>query len=281
MRSSTHSSPSLSDLFSQIGALLLRSWSAVLLSALCFALFSAVLSTVPDRWMQAREDKLAASMNLRWDELRARVEADMQELLAVPTEVIVKEMQSMSMFPAPDASSHISLVYFMNVGPYIFVGILIGLSILFLSVSYYFLLFASSTPSSLHALRRMPVFIVRFLTLTLMQMAASLIWVPFVGIGLAAYMLPRFAFAPARLAIGKVHSFTAMKESWMLTRGRWLRILVRLILLCLVGFMLLWLCSIPVSAAVLFQPKLGALLWMISLTLFTAYMAAGMTVLAR
>jgi hypothetical protein len=281
MRSHLHTQSSISDLLSGTAALLFGSWQVVLISTLCFALCAAVLKTLPDRRMQQREDTLALSLNLRWDELRSRVEDDMQQLLVASPEEIVREMESLTLFPAVDASPHISLVYFLNIVPYILVMVAIVLSMFFISTSYYFLFFSPVASTPLRALSRLPVFIARLLTLSLLVMASSLVWVPFIGVGLAAYMLPRLSLSPAYLATGNKHSLSALKESWILTRGRWLRMIVRLIVLILVGLVFLWMCSIPVSIAALFLPRLAALLWLAVLALLSAYIAAGMTVLAR
>lgn len=256
-------------------------WKVLLVSSFSFALIAGVAGTFPEQAMQQQEDELAQSMGISWEALRENVQKDLESLAIGPAESIIAEMEALPLWAPASASEHISLVYFLNVGPYVLMMTGILLLTLFLSSAYYFTFFGIPGTLPVQALLRLPVTAVSFLTLLVLVIIFSGLWIPFAGILIALYTLPRLARSPAIIVHDRVNAFTAVRRSFGGTRKQWAHMTVRLLALGLLAIPILWALSIPVSIAALFVPKLGSLLWATALALLTAYMAAGMTILAR
>lgn len=276
-----HSFLPLSYFFGAVWTFVFARFRTVLVACLVFSLLGGVLSTIPERGIDRREDQLSSALGITWQKLREDVQQDLQILSTLSTEELIVKMESLPLFADASASEHIGLVYAVNVIPYVLVIIGIFLLLALVAGTYFLLLFSAPNQTAYGAASRLPLAVIEMLVLWFWVSIRSLVWLPLVGPFVALYTLPRLSLSPALLLSEKRGALAAAKESWKRTKKQWIPAALRLFLLLLFCIPLLWILAVPVSVASLFSLKLASLLWMAVLIFLTAYLAAGLTVLTR
>jgi len=272
--------PSVSILIRSTFSLLALQARPVVIGLVCFAVLGSVIFTIPERKIERIEDTLSTELGITWQKLRQNVEADYRTLSALTPEQLAYEIDHLQVGASAKDSKHISLIYTINIVPYLLLMVLIMSVLLSIVITYVLLLFTGPR-SGYEAAVLLPFAFGRMVLLSLWVSIRSLTWIPFFGLLLGLYTIPRLILSPVFLLRGNVSAFTATRESWAKTKGMWLPVLFRLLLLCLLCLVLLWLLTIPVGIAALFSLKLASLLWMMVLFFLASVFAAGVTVMTR
>jgi hypothetical protein len=253
---------------------------AVLLASFCFALLAGIVATFAQTKLDTAEDELASALGIEWQELRSRVQGDLQTLSLLSTEELMMKVETTPAQADPKTAEHIGIVYVMRAGPaltLLFVGLLI---VFYVGRTYFFLLFtAERTPYT--AAGALPSAVFGMAALGLWVGVRSFAWLPMIGPFVALYMFPRLSLAAVYYARGGIGIFTAARQSWARTRGLWFPVTLRLALLLLICLLTWWILLTFVSIVALFSVKLAALLGLFCFFLLTAFFTAGLTVLAR
>lgn len=273
-----HAVPSSALFLRSTFALFLSHLKTVLIASAVFALLGGVFSTFVQAGLEQVEDAIAIDLGIDWQELRVRVQEDLRILSELEPDALIALVERAS--PSdPSASEHIGIVYALRAGHILFLLLCGLLIVFFVARSFFFLLFTAER-TGFDAAKRLPFIILGMAVLGLWIAIRSFTWIPVIGPVVGLYTLPRLSLASVYYARGG-GILQSARHSWQGTRGLWLPVTLRLLLLLLVCLLSWWVLMTFISIAALFSLKLASLLGLFGFFLLTAFFVSGLTVLAR
>jgi hypothetical protein len=166
-------------------------------------------------------------------------------------------------------------VGFFVLGLFLFFGF-----IAFIASLFYLILFVSGDAGASDALTALPLRVFPMIGVYLWMLIRSFLWIPIVGVPLSFYFAPRLSLAPVILASGEASVRRSVALSMKRTKGMWLQIVFRFLMVSFVAFVLGWLLLTAVGVMSLFSIKIAYILWLLLLQLLLAYFTASLVVLA-
>lgn len=272
-----HTSPRapVADLFLGVSSLLSQRKVPLAVAILSFAMLLAVGSAAVRFRILHIEDGLMSEFSLDRDVLRTEIEKDLTKI----SEMDVSEFIRQGGFQSGQTSS-LGLRYVRLTMPVIALQMFFNAAVMFIAGVFFLLLFTRGSESGYDAAQRLPRTIARMCGLVLWMLVRSFIWILPIGPLIAVYMLPRLALAPVILAGGEAGIFQSMQLSMKRTSRRWLAMFIRLVLIAIVAFLILWPMLVITVGITLLSMKLGYLLLLCALLFSIAYQCAALTVLA-
>ena len=170
--------------------------------------------------------------------------------------------------------------YVWAIGPIVAFQLFIEMAVLFSAATFFLLLFSRGSISPYDAARLLPVYTVRMLVLGLWMFVRSYIWIPFIGLPLSLYFMPRLALAPVIVASGEAGVFESCRLSMRSTSGHWMGMFLKFILVVIAAFLLWWPMLIASIGVSLFILKIGYLLFLMSAIVVVAFQCAALVVVA-
>lgn len=253
---------------------------AVFIAIICFAMIMAVASATAERRTADVETQLAEVLSMSTSDLRTEVEQQIQALGNLPFAEFVATIENRygdwtigAEVPALDAEN-VGITYALRVTPMIMGVLVFHLFVLFVAVTFFLLLFTAGPENSYETLHRLPMAVFRMIGLSVWLLVRSWIWLPFIGPFVAAYRIPRLVLAPVILARGTTGVFQSLRESLRQTKGKWARMVVRMIAVAVAALAFLWPLIMMSAIAGLFSLKIGFFLWLASVILIVAIIVA-------
>lgn len=272
----------------------------VMLGVLCFTMLFAVGSAYLDRSVDQVLLTLADQTGLTADEVQASIETELETImesgsaqgdsgavlgssdrlnaLLLRASAEQEELSAgMQVTVNRDSvlSSYLACIGATAFGVFVFYAV-----ILFFSMLFFSLLFVLGRSSASSVVIRLPLMIVPAFGVLFLLFLRSFIWVPFLGLPLAIYFLPRLSLAPVILLSGEAGVFGSVALSLKRTKGLWFPLFLRF----LGGFLLLlsigWFVILIAGSVMLFSAKIGFLLWLCGLVFMIAVAMAFLTVVA-
>lgn len=183
----------------------------------------------------------------------------------------------------PDAvADHALGRYLLLIWPLFFLSAFVSFVIAFVSSAFYLLLAVKGEGSAYDMSRALTQTLPGHIGVFLWSLARSFVWVPFIGIPLAIWLLPRFVFAPVIRLRGGKSVFQSVSLSFAYSRGYWFTIVGNLLAALMVCILCLWVAAAFIGPVTLFSPKAGLVmeilvqqLLLAFLTIYVARMATG------
>jgi hypothetical protein len=275
-----HSVSSSAVFLRQTLSIYFSSMRTVAVASLCFALLAAIVTTVAESRLDIAEDTMATELGIEWQELRTRVQSDLIVLSELTTEQLLREVEATPAGQSMTQAKHIGIVYAVRAGPALLLLLSGLLIIFFIGRTFFFLLFTAER-TGYAAAGKLPLAVFGFAALGLWVTLRSLSWLPMVGPFVGAYTIPRLSLSSVYYARGGVGILQSASLSWARTKGLWLPVTLRLLLMFCLCLLAWWILLSFVGILALFSLKLASLLGLFGFFLLTAFFVAGLTVLAR
>ncbi len=271
-----------------LGALRLcrRLWLSILIASVSFAMILAAVSGFSERRIGQIEDRMAAHLTMTDEEFQVETERQVRELGTLDAVTFIESLQhygsgSLAGKAALPAKDELGVAYIAQVGPYVFLLLVVNLFVGFAAFIYFLLFFTRIAKSPYETLGTLFRMILPMSGAWLWALVRSYVWIPLIGPFVALYMLPRLAPAFVYIASGEARVFEGFHLGMKRTKGLWLGAALGFIVSCIVTFALvLWPAMVLAAVAALFSLKIGFVLWLIGAMLGVAFFSACMTVLA-
>ncbi len=273
---------SFSQVVLRTWSLITIKWQGVLVGAIFFSMLSAMVAATVDLKIQAVEDRISSAAGMTWEQLHDAVDVRLSTLDQTGMKVIVERMRNGKTVPSSGEKSvtdTASNSFIIGVGPWILLSFAVNAFIAFLAFTFFLTLATGGMETPFDSARRLPRMVLPMVGIVLLFFFRSLLWIPFFGLFIALYLVPRFILAPVMYAAGETTLCRSFHESFRRTSGRWLFMTFTLVGLCLMTFLFMWFGLMFVAAITLFSLKLGLILWLFLLTLSLAFQAFFLTTL--
>lgn len=255
----------------------------LLIAVLSFTLLSAVVAAFTDVRVQKVEDRLAADAGVSWVELTKVVNgrlANMTETGALRIAAGVR-MQKLGQVPSINSGSLAMLdreeamviAYIAGIAPWSSLSFALIGAIFFVAGTFFLTLAVAGRQSAYEVSKRLPKSIFSMIGLCFWVLVRSFIWIPFIGLLIAVYMLPRLSLSPVLFIGGANGIMKSAGASMLRTRGKWFTVFVSFLGAAAVGILILWVGLSVVSVLAIFSSKAAWLLWMFSLFFAVAFEA--------
>lgn len=251
----------------------------VLVGALSFALLAAVTAATVQVAVQRIQSRIGAESGLSWQELQDAVDQRLSAFSEADGMTVVKNFGKQSdpeTLTSPDAAA---MGFIAEMGPWLLASFFIDSVILALACLFFLLLATGGLQTGYESLQRLPGAMLPMLGLFFWFLFRSLIWLPFIGLFIAAYLAPRFILSPVILSSGEAGVFQSLQESMRRTSGRWLTIVLNLLALAVLAIAVLWIGLIMIAVVSLFSLKLALFAWLFLTMLVAAFVMFFLTML--
>ncbi len=251
----------------------------VLVGALSFALLSAVTASTMQIAVQRIQSRIGAEADLSWEELQDAVDQKVNAFSEADAMTVVRNFGKRSgpeTLTSPDAAA---MGFIAEVGPWLLGSFFIDSLILAIACLFFLLLATGGLQTGYESLQRLPGAIVPMLGLCFWFLFRSLVWLPFIGLFIAAYLGPRFILSPVILSSGEAGVFQSLHESMRRTSGRWLTIVLNLLALGALAIAVTWIGLVMIAVASLFSLKLALFAWLFLTMLLAAFAMFFLTML--
>ncbi len=255
--------------------LLRRQWVSLLVSALCFAMMGAVAAAFVERRISSVEERMAKEQSVTVDAFRNDMQNKIQSMTAEMMNEFVVSEPGDTVGESDTLHAYVRDVGFFVLGLFLFFGF-----IAFIASLFYLILFVSGDAGASDALTALPLRVFPMIGVYLWMLIRSFLWIPIVGVPLSFYFAPRLSLAPVILASGEASVRRSVALSMKRTKGMWLQIVFRFLMVSFVAFVLGWLLLTAVGVMSLFSIKIAYILWLLLLQLLLAYFTASLVVLA-
>ncbi len=275
---------SVSELFLGISSLLSAKKIPIAVATVSFAMLLAVGAAALQFRTQHIEDRLMAEFSMTDEVFMTTLDTQIKGLSEMEFPQFVQatgyHFGPNAVHDAPAEEYKLGLRYLRRTMPFVLARIVFDIAVMFIAAVFFLLLFTGGSQSAYESARRLPGAVISMISLLFWVLLRSLIWIPIVGPALAIYMLPRLMLAPIFLASGEAGVRESVRLSMKRTSGHWLSVFVKLLLIGLTSFLILWPLLVLVVATALFSVKIGYILLLLSATFIIAYQCAALTVLA-
>ncbi|MDD5055923.1 MAG: hypothetical protein PHZ00_06700 [Candidatus Peribacteraceae bacterium] len=280
--------------------LIRQKWPSFCVGVLFFGMLLAVGSAYLDRSVDRVLETLGQQTGLTAEEVQATVEAQFREIadsasVQSDSGAIIASSDGLNSLLLQASSLQDQLragvqpavtkdlilpSYLARMGTTAFGIFVFYIVVLFLSMLFFCLLSVSGPASISDVVLRLPFTVLPAVGLVLLIVLRSFLWVPFLGLPLGLYFLPRLSLAPILLLSGEAGIFRSAAVSMHRTKGLWFPLFLRF----LGGFLLLlsigWFVILIAGSVMLFSVKIGFLLWFCGLIVLVAVAMAFLTVVA-
>lgn len=274
----------VSELFLGITSLLLSKKMPVAVATLSFAMLLAVGAAALQFRTQHIEDQLMTELSMDEETFVTALEKQILEISEMEFPEFVQttgyHFGPNAVHGSPAEEYKLALRYLRRTMPFVLAKIGFDIVVMFIASVFFLLLCTNGSQSAYESARKLPGALIPMMCLIFWMLVRSLIWVPLVGPAIALYMAPRLALAPVFLASGEAGIRESVQLSMKRTSGHWVSILLRLLLIGLTSFLILWPLLVLAVATALFSVKLGYILILLSFIFIVAYQCAALTVLA-
>ncbi len=264
---------SLRQLVSGTFSLLAAKRCPLALSILSFALLSAVVGVAVQQRIHSIEDDISASAGLTWEQLHEHVDERLQIFTEADARQLIRQMfvRGALLNQEQNIPSRAAFDFMVRIGPWLLFSFALHTLILFVSYVFFVLLAVAGSESPYDTVRRLPLMVLKMAGLWMWSMVRSLLWIPFLGPLIAIYMIPRVALGPAILAGGRIGIVHSVRESMRRTRGRWVSIVLSLVVSCLLCISFLWFSMVIVALLALFSTKVSFFVWLLLMFFLAAF----------
>lgn len=275
---------SVAELFLGISSLLLSKKIPVAVATLSFAMLLAVGAAAVQFRTQHIEDQLMAEFSMTEEVFMTTLETQIRGLSEMEFPQFVQatgyHFGPNAVHDPPAEEYKLGFRYLKRSMPFVLGRIAFDIVVMFIASIFFLLLFTSGGQSAYESARKLPGAILPMISVIFWILLRSLIWIPIVGPAIALYMLPRLSLAPVFLASGEAGIRESVHLSMKRTSGHWVSMLLKLFLIGLTSFLILWPLLVLVVATALFSVKIGYILLLLSAIFIIAYQCAAWTVLA-
>ena len=234
----------------------------VLVGALSFALLAAVVAATMQTLVQVTETRIGSANGMSWEELQDAVDSKLKTLTeadALRVAARFRDMPETGEIVKPDDAA---IAFIAAIGPWLLLSFFVDLLIFWLACVYFLLTATGGLQTGYESLQRLPGMFFPMIGLTIWFSVRTLIWLPFIGLLIAAYLGPRFILSPVILASGEAGVFHSLHESLRRTSGRWAVIALNLLALVALCIAIWWIGLILIAVLSLFSLKLGLFVWL-------------------
>lgn len=259
--------------------LLRQKKAAVLISILSFSMLCAVAVAFVERKIDAIEESLSKASGLTREELQVEINDQVIKLSSMDPVVLLSSPEfSYQASEIPETEKvekdQVGILYVSKAGVLILGLFAFNMIVAFVALIFFLLLFSTGSSTAYEAAAKLPGHLWSSFWLFFWMLFRSFLWIPFFGIPVAFYMLPRLSLAPVILLTRDIGVMGSTKESMRRTKGRWLQLLLTWVGVLLVALLLLWFFLVIVSILALFSAKVALFLWICTLIAIIAYIAA-------
>lgn len=256
----------------------------VAIATLSFAMLLAVGSVSVQFKVMHIENGLMSELLVDRDALRKNIDADLEEISKMDVSEFIQSSSfrfgKSAVQEQPSEEHALGLNYMRLVAPTIALQMIFNIAVMFVAAVFFLLLFAEGSKSAYETARRFPGKIFPMGGLILWMLVRSFVWIPLVGPIIAFFMLPRLALAPVFLVSGEVGIHQSLQLSMKRTSGRWFAVFLRLVLIAIAAFLILWPMLVITVGVSLFSLKIGFILLLLACIFSIAFQCASLTVLA-